>query len=133
MMRFGIPKYRLPRDVLDAEVARIADLGVRIELNTKVDDIAQAMTQEGFDAAFLAVGAHIAKRAYIPAAGAAKILDAVSVLRSMEGEDKPLLGRRVVVYGGGNTALDVARTAQAARRRGGDHRLSPHPRKDAGA
>src|SRR6185369_14845021 len=62
--------------------------------------------------AFLAVGAHIAKRAYIPAGEAAKILDAVHVLRSMEGEDKPLLGRRVAIYGGGNTALDVARTAK---------------------
>ena len=66
----------------------------------------------GFDAAFLAVGAHIGKRAYIPAGTSARILDAVSVLRSMEGEDKPMLGRRVVVYGGGNTALDVARTAK---------------------
>src|SRR4030095_713787 len=65
-----------------------------------------------FDAAFLAVGAHIAKRAYIPAGEAAKMLDAVSVLRSMENEDKPMLGRRVVVYGGGNTARDVARTAK---------------------
>jgi NADPH-dependent glutamate synthase beta subunit-like oxidoreductase len=65
-----------------------------------------------FDAVFLAVGAHIAKRAYIPAGSAAKMLDAISVLRSMEGEDQPLLGRRVVVYGGGNTALDVARTAK---------------------
>src|SRR5581483_9684460 len=65
-----------------------------------------------FDAAFLAVGAHIAKRAYIPAGSAARMLDAVAVLRSMEGEDRPMLGRRVVVYGGGNTALDVARTAK---------------------
>ena len=65
-----------------------------------------------FDAAFLAVGAHIAKRAYIPAGEAAHMLDAVSVLRGMEGEEKPMLGRRVVVYGGGNTALDVARTAK---------------------
>ena len=58
----------------------------------------------GFDAVFLAVGAHIGKRAYIPAGESAHILDAVALLRDMEGEEKPLLGRRVVVYGGGNTA-----------------------------
>jgi 2-oxoacid:acceptor oxidoreductase delta subunit (pyruvate/2-ketoisovalerate family) len=112
MMRFGIPKYRLPRDVLDAEVQRIVDLGVELELNRKVANIRAEMEAGKFDAAFLAVGAHIAKRAYIPAAGAARMLDAVQVLRSMEGEEKPMLGRRVVVYGGGNTAIDVARTAK---------------------
>jgi NADPH-dependent glutamate synthase beta subunit-like oxidoreductase len=112
MMRFGIPKYRLPRDVLDAEVQRILDMGVRLELNSKVTNVLEAMQGDKFDAVFLAVGAHIAKRAYIPAGSAAKMLDAVSVLRSMEGKEKPLLGRRVVVYGGGNTALDVARTAK---------------------
>jgi 2-oxoacid:acceptor oxidoreductase delta subunit (pyruvate/2-ketoisovalerate family) len=112
MMRFGIPKYRLPREVLQAEIDRIAALGVTIELNAKVDDLQATMESGRFDAAFLAVGAHLAKRAYIPAGSSAKILDAVAVLRSMEGEEKPLLGRRVVVYGGGNTALDVARTAK---------------------
>jgi 2-oxoacid:acceptor oxidoreductase delta subunit (pyruvate/2-ketoisovalerate family) len=112
MMRFGIPKYRLPRAVLDAEIARIVALGVQLELNSKVSDILAAMKDGRFDAAFLAVGAHIAKRAYIPAGSAARVLDAVSLLRSMEGEEKPLLGRRVVVYGGGNTAVDVARTAK---------------------
>jgi NADPH-dependent glutamate synthase beta subunit-like oxidoreductase len=112
MMRFGIPQYRLPRDVLDAEVKRIEDMGVTIHLNHKVDDVLATMQQGAFDAVFLAVGAHLAKRAYIPAGDAAKILDAVSVLHGMEGQDKPLLGRRVVVYGGGNTAIDVARTAK---------------------
>jgi 2-oxoacid:acceptor oxidoreductase delta subunit (pyruvate/2-ketoisovalerate family) len=112
MMRFGIPKYRLPRDILDAEVERILALGVELELNCKVSNILETMKAGRFDAAFLAVGAHIAKRAYIPAGEAAHMLDAVSVLRGMEGEEKPMLGRRVVVYGGGNTALDVARTAK---------------------
>ena len=112
MMRFGIPKYRLPREVLDAEVARILNLGVELKLDAKVSNILETMRAGRFDAAFLAVGAHIAKRAYIPAGSAAKMLDAISVLRSMEGEEKPLLGRRVVVYGGGNTAIDVARTAK---------------------
>jgi 2-oxoacid:acceptor oxidoreductase delta subunit (pyruvate/2-ketoisovalerate family) len=112
MMRFGIPKYRLPRYVLDGEIRRILDMGVTLTLNAKVTDIRWAMKEGEFDAAFLAVGAHIAKRAYIPAGEAARILDAVSVLRSMEGEQKPLLGRRVAVYGGGNTALDIARTAR---------------------
>ena len=112
MMRFGIPKYRLPRDVLDAEVQRILDTGVELALDTKVGDILATMKEGAFDAAFLAVGAHLAKRAYIPAGEAAHMLDAISVLRSMEGEGTPMLGRRVVVYGGGNTALDVARTAK---------------------
>ncbi len=112
MMRFGIPKYRLPREVLDAEVVRILELGITLKLNTKVANIEDSMRAGNFDAAFLAVGAHIGKRTYIPAGDAARIVDAVSVLRSMEGEDKPMLGRRVVVYGGGNTAIDVARTAK---------------------
>src|SRR6185295_12511227 len=112
MMRFGIPKYRLPREVLDAEIDRIVEMGVELELNTRVDDVIADMRADRFDAVFLAVGAHIAKRTEIPAMAARRILDAVSVLRGMETGEKPQLGRRVVVYGGGNTALDVARTAK---------------------
>lgn len=110
MMRYGIPKYRLPRDILDAEIARIKDLGVEIELNREITDLQEEIEQGKYDAVFLGVGASMARRAYIPAGDAAHVVDAVSVLRSMEGEDKPMLGRRVVVYGGGNTAIDVARS-----------------------
>jgi NADPH-dependent glutamate synthase beta subunit-like oxidoreductase len=110
MMRFGIPKYRLSRAVLDAEVQRILDLGVTLELDTKVADL--AALAEVYDAVFLAVGAQIGKRAYIPAGEAAHVVDAVSMLRGLEVGEKPLLGRRVAVYGGGNTAMDAARTAK---------------------
>ena len=76
MMRFGIPKYRLPRDVLDAEIQRIVDLGVTLATHTKVTDVLDTMHNGRFDAVFLAVGAHIAKRAYLPAGSAGKMLDA---------------------------------------------------------
>ena len=110
MMRYGIPKYRLPREILDAEIARVVQMGVRIELNTRVDDVHDEMNS--FDAIFLAIGAQLSKRAYIPAGESARILDAISVLHDVEAGTPPLLGRKVVVYGGGNTAMDVARTAK---------------------
>jgi NADPH-dependent glutamate synthase beta subunit-like oxidoreductase len=112
MMRFGIPAYRLPRDVLDLEVARIVEMGVTLELGVPVMDLATEMRDGSFDAAFLAIGAQLSKRAYIPAGDSARILDALSVLRGLAEGERPQLGRRVVVYGGGNTAMDVARTAR---------------------
>jgi 2-oxoacid:acceptor oxidoreductase delta subunit (pyruvate/2-ketoisovalerate family) len=112
MMRYGIPRYRLPREVLDAEVQRIIDLGVHIESDYPVTDLHEEMSAGGFDAVFLAVGAQVGKRAYVPAGEAARILDAVSLLHSVEDGERPLLGRRVVVYGGGNTAMDAARTVK---------------------
>ncbi len=112
MMRFGIPKYRLPRDILDAEIARIEGMGVTIRLNHRVEDLEAVLSEGGYDAAFLAIGAHLARRTEIPGRDAGKILDAAGFLKSMEGKTPPKLGRRVVVYGGGNTAIDAARTAK---------------------
>jgi len=112
MMRFGIPAYRMPRDVLDAEVRRIEKIGVKIVLNSKVKDIMAAKDQGGFDAVFLAIGAHLGKHVDIPARDSGRILDAVSYLAAVEKGEAPKLGRRVAVYGGGNTAMDAARTAK---------------------
>ncbi|MBK7405677.1 MAG: NAD(P)-binding protein [Phycisphaerales bacterium] len=112
MMRFAIPKYRLPREIVDAEIQRIVEMGVEIRLNQKVTDLEATRREGGYDAVFLAVGAHIAKRAYLPAGDATKILDALSLLREAERGEQVLLGRRVLIYGGGNTALDAARSAK---------------------
>ncbi len=112
MMHFGIPAYRLPRVELDREIARIEDMGVRLVLNHKVGNVLTEKEAGGFDAAFVAVGAHLSKRVDIPARDAGKILDAVSFLRQASSGQAPVLGRRVAIYGGGNTAMDAARTAR---------------------
>jgi NADPH-dependent glutamate synthase beta subunit-like oxidoreductase len=112
MMHFGIPKYRLPREILDREIARIEALGVEIVLNRKVDVVLADRIAGGFDAVFLAVGAHLSKRQEIPARDAGKIYDALQFLQDVEIGERPQIGRRVAIYGGGNTAMDAARTAK---------------------
>ena len=112
MMRYGIPAYRLPRDVVDAEIGRIETMGVRIRLQMKVEDLNATIKDGGFHATFLAVGAHLARRIDIPGFDAKRLLDAATFLRSMESVAPIKIGRRVAVYGGGNTAIDVARTAE---------------------
>jgi NADPH-dependent glutamate synthase beta subunit-like oxidoreductase len=120
MMRYGIPSYRLPRAVLDAEVERIGRLGVRITTGHRVQDLEAERREGGFDAVFVAVGAHLSKRVDIPARDAGRIVDAITFLRSVASGERPLIGRKVAVYGGGNTAMDAARTA---RRLGADEAL----------
>jgi len=112
MIHFGIPAYRMPREELNAEIKRIADIGVKITLNHKVEDVLTEKEAGGFDAVFIAVGAHISKKIDIPARDAGKILDAVTYLRQTQTGEPPRLGRRVAIYGGGNTAMDAARTAK---------------------
>lgn len=112
MMRYGIPAYRLPREIVEAEVARIEAMGVTIRLNTRVEELEATIQDGGFHATFLAVGAHLARRTEIPGFDAKRMLDAMTFLSSMEGPSPLKLGRRVAVYGGGNTAIDVARTVE---------------------
>lgn len=112
MLHFGIPAYRLPRDVLEGEVRRIAAMGVTITLHHVVRDLLAEKEEGGFDAVFVAIGAHLSKRTAIPARDAGHMLDALSFLRDVESGAPPRLGRRVAIYGGGNTAMDAARVAK---------------------
>ncbi|MBK7819857.1 MAG: NAD(P)-binding protein [Tessaracoccus sp.] len=112
MMRYGIPEYRLPRDVLDGEIARLVELGVVFRQNTPIKDLLGQQAAGNFDAVFVAVGAHISKRVDIPSADASRVVDAVSFLRDVASGERPVIGRKVAIYGGGNTAMDAARVAR---------------------
>ncbi|MGB7982079.1 MAG: NAD(P)-binding protein [Candidatus Nanopelagicales bacterium] len=112
MMRYGIPEYRLPRDVLDAEIARVANLGVTMITDHMVSDLLQEQVEGRFDSVFVAIGAHLSRRVDIPAMDASRIVDAVSFLRDVASGARPEIGSKVAVYGGGNTAMDAARVAR---------------------
>ena len=111
-MHFGIPAYRLPRTDLLREIGRIEAMGVRIVTSRRVEDVLAEKAAGRFDAVFIAIGAGIGKHVDIPARDAARVLDAVSLLHHVGAGEPPRLGRRVVVYGGGNTAMDAARTVK---------------------
>ena len=111
-MHFGIPAYRLPRKELVLEVERIKEMGVSIVFNHKVEDVLKEKEDGGFDAVFVAIGTQLSKKIDIPGRDACKILDAVTFLKEVEDGNAPQLGRRVAIYGGGNTAMDAARTAK---------------------
>ena len=112
MMHFGIPAYRMPRGVLEAEINRIEDLGVKIVLDHKVEDLDAEMTDGRFDAVL-----HCGRRASLASAPRSRraMPGRCSMrsrfLRDVESHEAPKLGR-VAVYGGGNTAMDAARVAQ---------------------
>lgn len=128
MMRYGIPEYRLPRDVLDAEIDRLRDLGVVFRQHAPIKDLLATQAEGNFDAVFVAVGAHISKRVDIPSADASRVVDAVTFLRDVASGERPVIGRKVAVYGGGNTAMDAARVA---RRLGAEESVVVYRRTEA--
>lgn len=113
MLRYGIPDYRLPQDVLDSDIQYILDCGVTAECNVSVGkDISFEEIRKQYDAVYLAIGAHNDKKLGIEGEDSKNVVSAVEMLRKAgEGNAESLSGKRVVVIGGGNVAMDATRTA----------------------
>ncbi len=110
MMRVGIPRYRLPLELLEREIDAIKKLGVEIELNAKQESL-DALFKEGYDAIFVSVGAHRDASLGVSGQEASRVIECISFLRDVGLGKKVEVGERVVVVGGGNAAMDAARTA----------------------
>lgn len=113
MLRYGIPSYRLPEDILDAEVALIADLGVDIKYGTKVGkDVSYDDLKKDFDAIYMAIGAQEGWVLGVPGEEGEGVMNAVEFLNLVNsGADMDLKGKKVLVIGGGNSAVDAARVS----------------------
>ena len=111
MMRVGIPAFRLPRELLEREIQAIFAEGVSLRLNTPVRDL-RRLFEDGYSAVYLAIGAHEAQKLRIAGEDAAGVYHGVPFLRAVSLGEAPELGERVLVVGGGNTAIDSARTAR---------------------
>ncbi|MDR3179838.1 MAG: FAD-dependent oxidoreductase [Holosporaceae bacterium] len=114
MMRYGVPSYRLPRWVIDAEIRRIINCGVKLFCNRCVSNIKEEM--RNFDAIYIATGTSVPTKVDVETNGETNILNAIDLFKKMEdhhcgGSLGETLGKIVLVYGGGNTAIDAARTA----------------------
>jgi heterodisulfide reductase subunit A len=124
MMRVGIPEYRMPYDLLQREIDEIIDLGVELRLNTRMDDVA-ALRNE-YDVVFVGIGAHAGIELRIPGTDLPQSLLALDFLRDASlGHYPDLIGKKVIVLGGGDVAMDAACTAlrigtMQADERGGD-------------
>ncbi len=110
MMRVGIPHYRLPKDILRAEIEEIKGVGVDIRTNTEVASL-DRLFEEGYKAIFLALGAHQGMRLDVEGEDSPRVMECVNFLRDVSLDKKVKLGARVAVIGGGNAAIDSARTA----------------------
>ena len=110
MMRFGIPAYRLPREVLDSEIKDIENMGVEIKTNTKIESI-DDLFEQGYDAVLVAIGAHKGQKLSIPGAENPGVLIGIDFIRDVNMGERVPLGKNVLVLGGGNVAFDCARVA----------------------
>jgi formate dehydrogenase (NADP+) beta subunit len=113
MMRVGIPDYRLPKDVLRAEIAEIKAAGVEIKTGTRISSLDEIF-QDGFKAIFVALGAHEGMKLGVEGENSAGVIDCATFLRDIALGKKVAVGRRVAVVGGGNAAIDAARVALRA-------------------
>jgi homotetrameric NADPH-dependent glutamate synthase len=108
----GIPEYRLPKDIVNAEIKIIEDLGVEIRLNTKVGtDISYDDIQKDYDAVFIGVGTHLSSKLDVPGEDLEGVVHGIDFLKRVNLGEKVFLGNRVAVVGGGNVAMDAVRTA----------------------
>jgi NADPH-dependent glutamate synthase beta subunit-like oxidoreductase/Pyruvate/2-oxoacid:ferredoxin oxidoreductase delta subunit len=110
MIRFCIPDYRIPKDILRAEIKEIEDIGVEIRTNTKVDSI-ERMFEEGYNSVFIAIGAHQGLKIGVDGEDSPRVKEGVNFLRDVSLSKKVEVGSKVAVIGGGNAAIDSARTA----------------------
>jgi NADH-quinone oxidoreductase subunit F len=111
MMRVGIPRYRLPEEILDADIEYVTRSGVTIKTETKISSI-EELKQQGFDAIFLAIGSHHGPKMQVPGEELLGVIDGVTMLRDVSLGNKVQVGKRVAVVGGGNSAMDASRTAR---------------------
>jgi 2-oxoacid:acceptor oxidoreductase delta subunit (pyruvate/2-ketoisovalerate family) len=111
LLRQGIPAYRLPRAVLDRQMERYEAMGIEIRTGTRLDDDIARTELEGYDAVFYATGAHRGKPMGVEGEDGPGIVAGLEFLKAVNRGERPAIGRRVAVIGGGNTAMDCARTA----------------------